>query len=179
MAYAHFEDQEQVLVSTKIAHTPESLVHFLVGSYLNSGGRDKAVESMNAANSGRHEYERIGEGGVGSDRDTEVSPLLASERALVMLESSVEIMKQHIEELKLQRHREMFSEVSPGSVRSERIQNEIQESFDEDEGLAVELLQQQYRDVVFNVSPRVTTKKERHGHASEKVTSTETSSCFL
>lgn len=34
MAYCHFEGQDQLLVSAKVTHSPEALLHFLVGTLL-------------------------------------------------------------------------------------------------------------------------------------------------
>jgi hypothetical protein len=145
MAYCHFEDQDQIIVSTKIAHTPDSLVDFLVGSFLNSGGDLSSAATNNSyggsysscgGGSDSQGYEQISNVNTTSS-DLEMSPLLASQQALEVLENSISLLKNQIH---------LMHQHSAEEGLSSEIDNERQ---------TVKLLQQ-YQSVVFNVSPRVT-----------------------
>lgn len=177
MAYCHFEDQDQVLVSTKIGRSPEALVHFLVGSFLNA----KASSGSGGGYGGGHGYETIGEGSeVDSGADGgDVSALQASERALSMLQDSMEIMTENIHALKEQQNRIAFDRdfsdprdvdrYREGSDRGEGGRGRHCTQSRKLHGGAAERLQQQYQAVVFNASPRVTTSKSsHHGPAGEQ-----------
>ena len=165
MTYCHFEDQDQVLVSTKIAYTPEALVYFLIGSHLNASDMNKALPNGNS-----HNYERIVDSDGLTDMDDDMSPLEASERALAVLESSVGVMKRHIHALKEQEYKDVDALNNGRSTHgfSSKLptadyQGELDSEFSAENIGVAELLQQRYQSVVFHASPRVSRKDIKHG----------------
>lgn len=188
MAYAHFESQDpRLLVSSKIAHTPSALVHFLAGScfILDNDGDDDSDDRCSGGVSGPgggggHAYEQIHDKVV-SDPDSswsregegeEMTPLRASERALSLLQSAVVIAQKQVQELRRDRDREMERATSQHQNQQQNQQHIGRDSDSlgrdrgdqEQEGAGA--LLQRYQEVVFNVSPRVTHPHSHSGSSS-------------
>mmetsp|Transcript_8447 Transcript_8447/g.12591 ORF Transcript_8447/g.12591 Transcript_8447/m.12591 type:complete len:546 (+) Transcript_8447:183-1820(+) len=85
MAYAHFEDHNEVIVSTKVATDPQELADFIVGSIL---------QSMTIADA------KDEESGTLALEDDKTSPLRASTAALDVLKQATVIVERHVNAMK-------------------------------------------------------------------------------
>ena len=100
MAYAHFEDHDEVIVSAKVGTSPEDLAGFILGSVVKAH-EDKLLTSLSSAEDREASRQLLGleMGGVvdveGRGSPT-ISPLEASERALLILKDTVDVVEKHI-----------------------------------------------------------------------------------
>jgi hypothetical protein len=96
MAYAHVENQGDVIVSKKIATEPEELADFVIGTMLLL--QEESMTEVTAGGGHRHltEEEGIAKGAF------EPSPLIASRSALDMLKRTVVLVEEHVRTIQSQ-----------------------------------------------------------------------------
>ena len=109
MAYAHFEDHDEVIVSTKLGTNPEELADFILGSVVKS--HEDAVQNRSGSHQELQSLIQL-EGGesissttggevalISHDQGSIISPLDASTKALKILRDTVLVVEKHVRTL--------------------------------------------------------------------------------
>lgn len=119
MAYAHFEDHDEVIVSTKLGTNPPELADFILGSVVKSHVAkelklnlqrflDTTTLTPNMLESGETSA-LIDETSLS---DMSISPLDASNKALEVLRETTALVEKHIRALQLMQHEDGASRSS-------------------------------------------------------------------
>lgn len=106
MAYAHFEDIDEVVISTKIGSQPEELADFILGSVLQSHiietrkrkflkSNSRSSSELNSLAYNSIEDANHHNNNLELDIHEELSPIEVHERALQILQKTIELLQKN------------------------------------------------------------------------------------
>ena len=97
MAYAHFEDHDEVIVSTRLGTNPQELTDFILGSVVKTHAERHLAVLDSPRSHGDEESRRL----IEETARVDLGPLEASRAALDILRQSTELVQRHIRSLEL------------------------------------------------------------------------------
>lgn len=100
MAYAHFEDHDEVIVSTKLGTNPQELADFILGSVVKTHASKQLKIDLKSltGRDGDAEEANLIEDELSVD---DLSPMEASKKALEILRDTTEMIEKHIRNLQM------------------------------------------------------------------------------
>lgn len=100
MAYAHFEDHDEVIVSSRLGTTPTQLADFILGSVVKAHDDSqllkRALRRVDSNASARLMALENGTNVDWDDDDDEITPIDAGNKAIEILRETIDAIEKHI-----------------------------------------------------------------------------------